>query len=137
MQILLERPHQSEGMPNPEPMKRSALPLLCLALLAVPGAELSRSAQASSKGSQAQEQALVQAHKNWSRQTINQRLELLQSTQRCVDAAQSISDLTDCRQRKKQARRSLRQDRRAYLNQVRNDVGLPARLKKKRRKQQV
>jgi len=24
MQILLERSHQSEGMPNPEPMKRSA-----------------------------------------------------------------------------------------------------------------
>lgn len=104
MQILLERSHQSEGMPNPEPMKRSA--------------------QASSKRSQAQEQALVQAHKNWSRQTINQRLELLQSMQRCVDAAQSISDLKDCRQRKKQARRSLKQDRRALMNQVREDVGL-------------
>ena len=136
MQILLECPHQSEGMPNPEPMKRSALPLLCLALLAVPGAEWTRSAQASSKRLQAQEQSLVQAHKNWSRQTINQRLELLQSTQRCVDAAQSISDWKDCRQRKKQARRSLKQDRRAYLNQVREDVGLPLR-QKKRRKQQV
>lgn len=117
-------------------MKRSALPLLCLALLAVPGAEWTRSAQASSKRLQAQEQSLVQAHKNWSRQTINQRLELLQSTQRCVDAAQSISDLTDCRQRKKQARRSLRQDRRAYLNQIREDVGLPLR-QKKRWKQKV
>ena len=124
MQILLERSHQSEGMSNPEPMKRSALPLLCLALLAVPGAEWTRSAQASSKRSQAQEQALVQAHKNWFRQTTNQRLELLQSTQRCVDAAQSISDLKDCRQRKKQARRSLKQDRRALMNQVREDVGL-------------
>ena len=137
MQILLERSHQSEGMSNPEPMKRSALPLLCLALLAVPGAEWTRSAQASSKRSQAQEQALVQAHKNWFRQTTNQRLELLQSTQRCVDAAQSISDLKACRNRHKQARKSLRKDRRAYLNQVRNDVGLPARPKKKRRKQQV
>ena len=112
-------------------MKRSALLLLCLALLAVLGAEWTRSAQASSKRLQAQEQALVQAHKNWSRQTINQRLELLQSTQRCVDAAQSISDLTDCRQRKKQARRSLRQDRRAYLNQIREDVGLPLRQRKR------
>jgi len=117
-------------------MNRSALPLLCLALLAVPGAELSRSAQASSKLSQAQEQALVQAHKNWSRQTINQRLELLQNTQRCVDAAQSISDLKDCRQRKKQARRSLKQDRRALMNQVREDVGLSLQ-QKKRRKQKV
>ena len=80
MQILLERSHQREGMPNPVPMKRSALSLLCL--------------------------------------------ELLQGTQRCVDAAQSISDLKDCRQRKKQARRSLKQDRRALMNQVREDVGL-------------
>ena len=44
--------------------------------------------------------------------------------QRCVDAAQSISDLKDCRQRKKQARKSLKQDRRALMNQVREDVGL-------------
>ena len=79
----------------------------------------------------------MQAHKNWSKQTFNQRLELMQRSQRCVDSAQSIRALKDCRDRYKQARRFLRQDRRAYLNQVREDVGLPARPKKKRRKQQV
>ena len=118
-------------------MKRSALPLALLVLLVVPGVESSRSVQAASKRSQDQEQALFQARKNWTKQTYDQRLELMQRGQRCVDAAQSIRALKDCRQRQKQARKSLRQDRRAYLNQVRNDIGLPARQKKKRRKQQV
>ncbi|WP_186498191.1 hypothetical protein [Synechococcus sp. A15-24] len=118
-------------------MKRSALSLALLALLVVPGVESSRSVQAAAKPSQDQVQDLVQAHKNWSKQTFNQRLELMQRSQRCVDSSQSIRALKDCRDRYKQARRSLRQDRRAYLNQVREDVGLPARPKKKRRKQQV
>ena len=118
-------------------MKRSALSLALLGLLVVPGVESCRSVQAASKRSQDQEQALVQAHKNWSKQTYNQRLELMQRSQGCVDAAQSIRALKDCRKRHKQARKSLRQDRRAYLNQVRNDIRLPARPKKKRRKQLV
>ena len=118
-------------------MKRSALPLALLALLVVPGVESSRSVQAAAQPSQGQEQALVQAHKNWSKQTYNQRLELMQRSQRCVDAAQSIRALKDCRKRHKEARKSLRQDPRAYLNQVRDDVGLPARQMRKRRKQQV
>ena len=118
-------------------MKRSALPIALLGLLVVPGVESCRSVQAASKRSQDQEQALVQAHKNWTKQTYNQRLELMQSSQRCVDAAQDIKALKDCRQRHKQARKSLRQDRRAYLNEVRNDVGLPARQMRKPRKQQI
>ena len=118
-------------------MKRSALAIALLVLLVVPEVELSRSVQAAAKPSQDQEQALVQAHKNWTKQTYNQRLELMQSSQRCVDAAQDIKALKDCRQSHKQARKSLRQDRRAYLNEVRNDVGLPARQMRKRRKQQV
>ena len=118
-------------------MKRSALSLALLGLLVVPGLESSRSVQAAAKPSHDQEQALVQAHKNWSKQTYDQRLELMQRSQRCVDAAHDIKALRDCSKRHKQARRSLRQDRWAYLNQVRNDVGLPARPKKKRRKQLV
>ena len=99
--------------------------------------ESSRPAQAASRLSQDQEQALVQAHQNWSQRTYNQRLQLMQSRQRCVTAAQSISALKDCRQRHQKARKSLRQDRRAYLNQVRQEVGLPARPMKQRRKQRV
>ena len=118
-------------------MKRSVLSLALLALLVVPGVESSRSVQAAAKPSQDQEQALVQAHKNWTKQTYNQRLELMQSSQRCVDAAQDIKALKDCRKRHKQARKSMSQERRAYLNQVRDDVGIPACQMRKRRKQQV
>ena len=114
-------------------MKRSVLSLSLLALLVVPGMEPSWAAQKSPKRTPAQEQALVEAHKNWFQKTYNQRLALMQSSQRCVDAAESSRALKDCRKQKKQARKSLQQDRRAYLNQVREDVGLPARTEKKRR----
>ena len=90
-----------------------------------------------SKRSQDQEQALVQAHKTWSQQTYNWRLDLMESRQRCVDASQSFSALKDCRRSSRKARQSLRQERRAYLNQVRDEIGLPALQTKKRRKQQV
>ena len=98
------------------------------------GLASSRSAQAASKRSQDQEQALVQAHKNWSQQTYNRRLDLVELRQRCVDAAQSISALKDCRKSSRKDRKSLRKDRLAYLNQVREDIGLPARQTKKRRR---
>ena len=62
-------------------------------MLVVPGVEPSRSVQAAVKTTQEQEQALVQAHINWSKQTHNQLLELMQRSQRCVDAAQSIREL--------------------------------------------
>ena len=77
-QFLLVRPHQSEITPIDEAMKRSALSLALLGLLVVPGVESSCSVQAAAKPSQDQEQALVQAHKNWSKQTYDQRLELMQ-----------------------------------------------------------
>ena len=118
-------------------MKRTAIPPVLLALLVMPGLASSRSAQAASKRSQDQEQALVQAHKNWSQQTYNRRLDLVELRQRCVDAAQSISALKECRKSSRKDRKSLRKDRLAYLNQVREDIGLPARQTKRRRKQQV
>ena len=116
-------------------MKRTAFSCVLLALGVVPVLASSRSVQASSKRSQ--DQALVQAHKTWSQQTYDRRLDLIERRQRCVDAAQSFSALKDCRRSSRKARQSLRQERRAYLNQVREEIGLPARQTKKRRKQQV
>lgn len=55
-------------------MKRTALSCVLLALVVVPVLASSRSVQASSKRSQDQEQALVQAHKTWSQQSYNRRL---------------------------------------------------------------
>ena len=40
--------------------------------------------------------------------------------------------MKQCRQQKKQARKSLKQDHRAYMNKVRNQLGLPANTGKKR-----
>ena len=69
-------------------MKRTAFSCVLLALVVVPVLASSRSVQASSKRSQDQEQALVQAHKTWSQQTYDRRLALMERRQRCVDAAQ-------------------------------------------------
>ena len=40
--------------------------------------------------------------------------------------------MKQCRQQKKQARKSLKQDHRAYMNKVRNQLGLPENTGKKR-----
>ena len=48
-------------------------------------------------------------------------------TMACVDAAESKHDLKTCRQQRKAARRALRQERHAYMNQVREQAGLPIR----------
>ena len=48
-------------------------------------------------------------------------------TMACVDAAESKHDLKRCRQQRKAARRALRQEHHAYMNQVREQAGLPIR----------
>ena len=55
-----------------------------------------------------------------------------QSPQRCIDAAASADALKMCRREMKQARKSLKQDYRAHMNKVRNQLGLPARTGNKR-----
>ena len=48
-------------------------------------------------------------------------------TMACVDAAESKHDLKTCRHQGKAAHRALRQKQHAYLNQVREQAGLPIR----------
>ena len=118
-------------------MKGTAFSFVLLALVVVPGLASSWSARASSERSQDQKLALVQALKTWSKQIYNLPLQHMERSQRCMDAAQSISALKDCRKSIRKARKSQRQDCRAHLNQVREDIGLSGRQTKKRRKQQV
>ena len=84
---------------------------------------------------------LFQARKTWAKDNYKLRLELLQSHQRCIDAAASADVLKSCRRETKKARKSLKQDYRAYVNKVRNQLGLPAHTGNKRdtkgRKSQV
>ena len=88
-----------------------------------------------------QSQVLFQARKTWAKDNYKLRLELLQSQQRCIDAAASADALKTCRRQMKKTRKSLKQDYRAYVNKVRNQLGLPAHTGNKRdakgRKSQV
>ena len=45
----------------------------------------------------------------------------------CVDAVESKHELNTCRQQRKAARRALGKEHHAYMNQVREQAGLPIR----------
>ena len=78
--------------------------------------------------SPAQAEVLFQARKSWFKENYQRRLELLQSYQGCIDSASSMQEFKACRKDKKKARKSLKQDFRAYMNNARNQLGLPARV---------
>ena len=116
-------------------MRISTSSLALAAVLAAPLITVAASAAAGRDLSPEQIQVLFQARKTWAKDTkdIYQcRLELLQSQQRCIDAAASADALKTCRREMKKARKSFKQDYRAYVNKVRNQLGLPARTGNKR-----
>ena len=113
-------------------MRISTASLALVAVLAAPVITVASSAAAGRELSPEQSQVLFQARKTWSKDNYQRRLELLQSQQRCIDAAASADALKTCRREMKQARRSLKQDYRAHMNKVRNQLGLPARTGNKR-----
>ena len=113
-------------------MRISTASIALAALLAAPVITVASSAAAGRDLSPEQSQALFQARKAWSKDNYQRRLALLQSQQRCIDAAASADALKTCRQEMKKARKSLKQDYRAYMNKVRNQLGLPARTGNKR-----
>ena len=105
-----------------------------LTLLAMPFSVSAASDRTGRAGvSPEQKQALFQAKKTWSKDSYNRRLELLQSNQRCIDAAETSTAIKTCQKESKQAKRSIRNDRRVYINDVREQVGLPALEQKQRR----
>ena len=114
-------------------MRISTTTLALAAVLAAPVITMAPSALAG-RGERSPEQvnALFQARKTWSKDNYQRRLDLLQSHQRCIDAAASADALKQCRQQMKKNRKSLKQDYRAYMNKVRNQLGLPERTGKKR-----
>ena len=122
-------------------MRISTASLALAALLAAPVITMASSPAAERDLSPEQSQALFQARKTWAKDNYQRRQELLQSQQRCIDVAASADALKTCRREMKQARKSLKQDYRAHMNKVRNQLGLPARTGNKRdakgRKSQV
>ena len=113
-------------------MRISTASLALAALMAAPVITLVPAAVAGRDQSPEQDKVLVQARKTWFKDNYQRRLDLLQSHQLCIDAAASAEELKTCRQQKKKAQKSLKQDYRAYVNKVRNQLGLPARTGKKR-----
>ena len=113
-------------------MRTSTAFIVLAAVLAVPVISMASSAAAGRDLSPQQSQALFAARKTWVKDNYKRRLELLQSQQRCIDAAASADALKTCRREMKKARRSLKQDYRAHMNKVRNQLGLPARTGNKR-----
>ena len=102
----------------------------CIALAAVLAAPVISTASSAAAGrdlSPEQRQALFEARKIWAKDNYKLRLELLQSQQRCIDAAASADALKTCRREMKKARKSAKQDYRAHKNKVRNQLGLSAR----------
>ena len=102
------------------------------AVLAAPVITLASSPAAERDLSPEQSQALFQVRKTWAKDNYQRRQELLQSQQRCIEAASSADVLKTCRREMKQAWKSLKQDYRAQMNKVRNQLGLPARTGNKR-----
>ena len=102
------------------------------AVFAAPVITIAPSDAAGHDPSPEQEKVLFQARKTWYKDNFQHRLDLLQSYQRCIDAASSKDALKTCRKDKKKTRKSLKQDFRAYMNKVRNQLGLPSRTGKKR-----
>ena len=113
-------------------MRLPTASLALAALLAVPATTMVPSALAGRDRSPDQETALLQARKTWSQDNYRRRLDLLQSHQRCIDAAASRDAMKQCRQQTKKAKKSLKQDHLAFMNKVRNQLGLPENTGKKR-----
>ena len=109
-------------------IRRHGSGLLLLGLLAVPVLGESVLAKANRTSiTPEQEQALIQGHKSWLKTSYSKRRSAMDRTMACVDAAESKHDLKTCRQQRKAARRALRQEHHAYMNQVREQAGLPIR----------
>ena len=113
-------------------MRISTASLALVAVLAAPVITMASSPAAGRDLSPEQSQILFKARKTWAKDNYQRRQELLQSQQRCIDGAASADALKTCRLEMKQARKSLKQDYRADMNKVRNQLGLPARTGNKR-----
>ena len=111
-------------------MRISKASLAFAALLAAPLITIAPSVAADRDESPAQAAVLFQARKTWFKDNYQRRFDLLQSYQTCVDAASSLDEFKTCRKDKKKARKALKQDYRAYMNNVRNQLGVSARAGK-------
>ena len=91
-------------------MRISTSSLALAAVLAAPVITIAPSDAAGREQSPEQEKVLFQARKTWFKDNYQRRLDLLQSYQRCIDAASSKGALKKCRKNEKKALYPLKQD---------------------------
>ena len=111
-------------------MRMSTASLAFASFLAAPVITMAPSDAAGRGASPAQADVLFQARKTWFKDNYQRRRDLLESHQSCIDVASSMDEFKTCRKDNKKARKSLKQDYRAYMNKVRNQLGLPSRAGK-------
>ena len=73
-----------------------------------------------------QRQALFQAQKRWKQTSYSSRASVMQQEKRCVDRASSTFALKRCLKQTRQSRSALREQYYAYINPIRQQLGLPA-----------
>jgi len=73
-----------------------------------------------------QRQALFQAQKRWKQTSYSSRAAVMQQEKRCVDRASSTLALKRCLKQTRQSRSALREQYYAYINPIRQQLGLPA-----------
>ena len=71
-----------------------------------------------------QRQALFQAQKRWKQTSYSSRASVMQQEKRCVDRASSTLALKRCLKQTRQSRSALRQQYHAYINPIRQQLGL-------------
>ena len=89
------------------------------------GQDVQTAAKRESRLSPKQQEQMFRAHKTWKSQSYKRRISILERDKRCSDNANNAADFNVCKRKRKEARRALADDRRAYLNPVRRKVGLP------------
>ena len=116
-------------------IRRHGSGLLLMGLLAVPvlGESVLAKAKCTSITPE-QEQVLIQGYKSWSKTSYGKRRSAMERMLACVESVQSKDDLKTCHKQRKAARRALRKEHHAYMNQVREQAGLPIRDEKPRRR---
>ena len=73
-----------------------------------------------------QRQALFQAQKRWKQTSYSSRAAVMQQEKQCVDRASSTLALKQCLKQTRQSRSALREHYYAYINPIRQQLGLPA-----------
>ena len=71
-----------------------------------------------------QRQALFQAQKRWKQTSYSSRAALMQQEKQCVDRASSTLALKRCLKQTRQSRSVLREQYYAYINPIRQQLGL-------------